>query len=200
MTAEVKAHLFEPFFTTKELGRGTGLGLATVYGVVQQSGGYIEVDSEPGRGTTFRIHLPVTDEAVKPKSDPNAWKAPRGSETVLLVEDEELVRSLTARILRDCGYTVLESGHGAEALEVCARHEGAIALLVSDVVMPSMGGRELAEKLGALRPGLRVLFISGYTDDSTVRHGAWAAEVEILNKPFTPSELARKVRKVLDAP
>jgi two-component system cell cycle sensor histidine kinase/response regulator CckA len=196
MTAEVKGRIFEPFFTTKAPGKGTGLGLATVYGIVQQSGGHVEVDSEPNRGSTFRVYLPVTAEAVRAKSDPDSRPAPQGAETLLLVEDEESVRALAARVLRDLGYTVLVAANGAEALAVGEPYEGTIHLLITDLVLPRLGGRELADRLCAHRPGLRVLFLSGYTPDTAPR----LPGVHFLQKPFSPPELARKVRKALDAP
>jgi PAS domain S-box-containing protein len=201
MTPEVKAHLFEPFFTTKRPGKGTGLGLSTVYGVVRQSGGHIEVDSEPGAGTSFRIYLPRTEQpgqALKPLGDVQV--APRGSETVLLVEDDQSVRAVNRRTLRQSGYAVLDAGDGAEALRVAAQHRGPIHLLLTDVVMPGLGGRQLAEQLSALHPEARVLYVSGYPDDAVVRHGIREGEVDFLQKPFSSSVLARKVRDVLDAP
>jgi CheY-like chemotaxis protein len=198
MSEAVKARIFEPFFTTKEMGKGTGLGLATVYGVVEQSGGYIDVKSAPGCGTTFQVCLPATAEVCQAQPEPDDKADPRGSETVLLVEDENAVRSLTGRILRGCGYAVLEAAHPAEAVALCEQYPEVIHLLVSDVVMPGLGGRELAERLCRLRPEMKTLFMSGYTDDTVVRLGVQAAEVNFLQKPFLPVELTRKVRKVLD--
>jgi GAF domain-containing protein/CheY-like chemotaxis protein len=201
MTPEVQAHLFEPFFTTKETGKGTGLGLATVYGIVSQSGGCIAVETAPGRGTTFHIYLPRAEErAAAPSVGAAPDPAPRGTETILLVEDEEGVRELARDILRAHGYTVLEARHGGEALLTCERHPGPIALLLSDAVMPQMSGRELAARLAPLRPEMKVLYISGYTDDATVRHGVLDSSVALLQKPFTPDMLLRKVRDILDAP
>jgi CheY-like chemotaxis protein len=199
MTPEVKAHLFEPFFTTKEKGRGSGLGLATVYGIVKQSGGHVQVYSEPGVGTTFKIYLPRVEPArpVAPSSLPAAL--PRGSETILLVEDEDAVRAITCHILRAGGYTVLEAADGDAARRACAEHGGPIHLLVSDVVMPGVGGRELAEQLLALHPEMKVLYLSGYTDDAIVRHGILQESVNFLQKPFSSGVLAHKVREVLDA-
>jgi PAS domain S-box-containing protein len=200
MTEEVKRRIFEPFFTTKEVGKGTGLGLATVFGIVKQSEGIIEVYSEVGRGTTFKIYLPRVEE--KPlrtsKSSPGLRTTPRGSETILLVEDEKAVRALTRFALEQAGYTVLEAAHGLDALRLCEAHAGPIHLLVSDVVMPQLGGRELAERLTTLRPQMRVLFLSGYTPDAVVRHGVIEADVAFLQKPFTLDALTRKVREVLD--
>jgi PAS domain S-box-containing protein len=197
MSAEVKAHLFEPFFTTKEVGKGTGLGLATVYGIVHQSGGFIAVDSEPGQGTRFRILLPRA-EAPAPESAPAALEpAAAGSGTVLLVEDEAGVRHLARDVLRRYGYRVLEAGEGGEALSLAAAHEGAIDLLLTDVVMPGMSGAELAERFRALRPEARVLYASGYADDAVISHGVTGG-VPFLQKPFEPDELVRRVRELLE--
>jgi PAS domain S-box-containing protein len=201
MTAEVRARAFEPFFTTKEKGKGTGLGLAMVHGFVRQSGGQVEVCSEPGRGTTFKLYLPRAREEVAGRTPhPAPPAAPRGAETVLLVEDEESVRALVRQVLRGRGYAVLEAGDGARALRVAEIHLRPIHLLLTDVVMPGVGGRELAERLLALHPEARVLFTSGYTDDAVVRHGVLEEEVHFLHKPFSPADLAQKVREVLDAP
>ena len=198
MTADVRARVFEPFFTTKGAGQGTGLGLATVYGIVTQSGGHIEVESEPGEGTTFRVYLPLVGEAARSTGSVLDVPPPAGTEAVLLVEDEPAVRALVRRVLQGCGYTTLEAGDAEEAVRVCAGHAGPIHLVVTDVVMPGSGGRVLAERLLGLRPGLRVLYVSGYTDDAVVRHGVRHAEVNFLQKPFTPAALAHKVRQVLD--
>jgi two-component system cell cycle sensor histidine kinase/response regulator CckA len=200
MTPEVKARLFEPFFTTKVPGKGTGLGLATVYGIVKQSGGSIEVFSQPNAGTTFEIYLPRIEQAVGPsRSHGNRAAAPRGRETILLVEDEEAVRALSRLVLGQSGYNVLESADAAAALALARQHTEAIHLLVTDVVMPDLGGRELAERLLAFHPEMSVLFVSGYTDDAVVRHGVSEHEVNFLQKPFTPLALANKVREVLDS-
>jgi CheY-like chemotaxis protein len=199
MTNEVKAHLFEPFFTTKEVGTGTGLGLATVYGIVQQSGGHIEVESTPGRGSMFRIDFPQsTDAASRPAGPLERLAIPRGTETILLVEDEERVRSMTKLILQSNGYHVLEARDGLEALTLCQQYQGMIHLLLTDVVMPRMGGRVLSEQVAQLRPAIRRMFFSGYTDDAIVRQGLLGSGVPFLPKPFTPGALARKVREVLD--
>jgi PAS domain S-box-containing protein len=194
------ARIFEPFFTTKEAGKGTGLGLATVYGIVKQSGGHLSVETEPGRGSRFEVYLPRAEEVRRlGKSHQGVRGLPGGTETVLLVEDEEAVRSLTRSVLQRCGYTLLEAPDGVEALAVAQKYGECIDLLVTDVVMPRMGGRELAERLAVPHPAARVLFLSGYTDDAVVRHGVQEAEVAFLQKPFTPSALATKVREVLDS-
>lgn len=200
MDADIQAHIFEPFFTTKEPGKGTGLGLATVYGIVKQSGGNVFVYSEPGRGATCKIYLPRVDEpltaleAAKPIIEPVS-----GTETILLVEDEESVRELVSKVLQRNGYTILEARHGEEAVDLCTKFEGDIHLLVTDVVMPRMSGREVAETLQPTRPTMKVLYLSGYTDDEVVRHGVLESMTAFLQKPFTPDALARKVRDVLDA-
>jgi CheY-like chemotaxis protein len=201
LTAEARAHLFEPFFTTKELGKGTGLGLATVYGIVKQNGGYIYVDSELSHGTNVRVYLPAASEPVPVPDQAVAPPAPsRGSETVLLVEDETAVRQFARRALESSGYCVLAAADGAEAMATALGHPGPIHVLVTDVVMPGMGGPELARRLAQQRATLRVLFCSGYTDDASVREGVREAGTAFLQKPFSPEELIRKVREVLATP
>jgi PAS domain S-box-containing protein len=201
MDPETQAHLFEPFFTTKELGKGTGLGLATVYGIVKQSGGYIWAYSEPGQGSTFKICLPFVDEpAPVADDDEGAHRSLGGSETILLVEDEEAVRAIAKRVLAARGYTLVEAADGEAARRKAHEHEGPIHLLVTDVVMPRMSGRELACELAHARPGIKVLYTSGYTDDAVIRHGVLEAGVAYLQKPFTPDLLAQRVRDVLDTP
>jgi PAS domain S-box-containing protein len=200
MDEATRSRMFEPFFTTKPKERGTGLGLATVYGIVKQSGGYIWVYSEPGHGATFKIYLPLVDQAVPAAQTLAADQdSLRGSETVLLCEDEEDVRSLTHRILDAHGYDVLVAAGGEEALELADAWPGAIDLLLTDVVMPRMSGRELAQRLAIKHPGMKVLYLSGYPDESIVRHGVLESGVAFLQKPFTADVLARRVRHVLDA-
>ncbi len=199
MDATTATRIFEPFFTTKGIGKGTGLGLATVHGIVKQSGGHVAVYSEIDRGTTFKVYLPHASDALSAKKPQSVSRTmPRGTETVLLVEDEDAVRALGQYILQTCGYTVLEATDGLEALQIAEAHPGPIHLLMSDVIMPHLGGRELAEKIRAVRPACKVLFLSGYTDDAVVRHGVLEAEFAFLQKPYTPSLLAQKVRGVLD--
>jgi CheY-like chemotaxis protein len=199
MDGETQAHLFEPFFTTKGVGEGTGLGLATVYGIVKQSGGHITAYSEPGRGTTIKIYLPRVDAASELReAEPEPVVLRRGSETVLLVEDDEAVRELTREVLEMQGYTVLTVADAGEAPRVLERSSSPIHLLVTDVVMPRLSGRELTERLRSLRPGLRVLYISGYADTAIVHHGVLDPDAPFLQKPFTPDALLRSVRKVLD--
>ena len=203
MSEQVKTHIFEPFFTTKEKGKGTGLGLATVYGIVKQSGGYIWVYSEPGIGTTFKIYLPRIDEDDSRSSagllDDELEVLPRGSEIVLLVEDERGVRELTREYLEMSGYTVIEADNGEAALEAASRHDGPIHALITDVVMPGIGGRELGQRITNSRPGIKVLYMSGYTDQSSFRNGILDPGADLLQKPFGMSTLATKLREILSA-
>jgi CheY-like chemotaxis protein len=192
------ARIFEPFFTTKPVGRGTGLGLSTVYGIVKQSGGFIWVYSEPGLGTTFKLYFPLytqTPDTVEPELPAPGGRA---DEIVLVAEDEPMVRSIMARTLRDCGYSVLEASHGQEALAVLEAERGEVSLLVVDLVMPEMGGRELAARVAERWPGIPILFISGYTGVDVVRRGLLEEGREFLQKPLAPEELARKVRQLAD--
>jgi CheY-like chemotaxis protein len=201
MDAEVQAHLFEPFFTTKDRGRGTGLGLATTYGIISQAGGHIRVYSEPRMGTTFKVFLPRIDEQPEPMPRTTAPPRPRGgNETILLVEDEDAVRSLACAALRREGYTVLDARSGDEALLLLEHHLERIDLLLTDVVMPGMSGRDLGHRLGQLLPGIRVLYMSGYTNIAMVHHGVLPPSTAFLQKPFTPDTLGRMVRQVLDGP
>jgi CheY-like chemotaxis protein len=199
MSDETKEHIFEPFFTTKDAGHGTGLGLATVYGIVKQSGGNIEVYSEKGVGTTFNIYLPrVMEQVTEIKPKETSVEMPKGTETILLVEDEEIVRKLTLKILEECGYTVIEAANGVEALELCDKGDCQFDLLLTDVVMPQMDGRELSERLKEILPNLRVLFTSGYTDDAVIRHGVIEVNTNFIQKPFSAEGLAHKIREILD--
>ncbi|MFZ3216343.1 MAG: PAS domain S-box protein [Candidatus Acidiferrales bacterium] len=201
MDAETQAHIFEPFFTTKEKGKGTGLGLATVYGIVKQSGGYVWVYSEPGRGTSFKVYLPrIQEEQAAATRDHkvDGRTLPQGTETVLLVEDEKGVRELAREYLEMTGYTVIEAEDGHTALELAALHSGPIHLLMTDVVMPGISGRELSERVKGIRPGVRVLFMSGYTDQAVVHHGILESDAVLLQKPFTVAALAAKLRDILN--
>jgi len=199
MGPEVKSRVFEPFFTTKEQGKGTGLGLSTVYGIVKQSGGYIWVYSEPGKGTTFKIYLPASTEAAEAaKKTEERLRVTGGPETVLVVEDNDSVRSFVRGVLESRGYTLLEAGGGEEALKLIENHPDPIHLLLTDVVMPRMSGPELAAHLAPLHPEAKVLYMSGYTDNAIVQHGALDAGTHFLQKPFVPETLARRIREVLD--
>ena len=199
MDAETLAHIFEPFFTTKEQGKGTGLGLATAYGIVKQSGGYIWAYSEPGRGSSFKVYLPRVQEAAQARRPERAADTlPRGTETVLVVEDEEGLRRLAREFLETCGYTVLEARDGVEALEVVRHNSHTIHLLLTDVVLPRLSGRDLAAQLTTLRPEVKVLYMSGYTDHAILQNGALEPGLAFLQKPFSLSALATKIRKVLD--
>jgi len=198
MDAETQSHIFEPFFTTKENGKGTGLGLATVYGIIKQSGGNIWVYSEPGQGTTFKVYLPRVEkeaEASRPKMIARHLK---GKETILLVEDDASLRELISRTLGKYGYKVLEAAHGGEALMICEKEKSPIHLMLTDVVMPQMSGRELAARLAPSQPGMEVLFMSGYTENAIVHHGILNSEVNFLLKPFRMLTLLQTVREVLD--
>ena len=200
MDKETRSHIFEPFFTTKEKGRGTGLGLSTVHGIVKQSGGHLGVYSEPGKGATFKVYLPLGEgEATSAQSDKEPQRGVGGSETILLLEDEEAVKNLASQILQKQGYTVLLTTSAEDALLVSGGHQGTIHLLLTDVVMPQMSGRKVAELLAPRRPKMKVLYMSGYTDNAIVHHGILDANTAFLQKPFTPDVLARKVREVLDA-
>jgi two-component system, cell cycle sensor histidine kinase and response regulator CckA len=199
MSSETLAHIFEPFFTTKEVGKGTGLGLATVYGVVKQSGGYVWVDSKLGSGASFQIFLPRIEETVAPTVvGPSQDENLRGNETVLLVEDADALRKLARSFLLDHGFQVLPASNGEEAVEVARNHAGPIHLLLTDVVMPGMNGRALADQLLAKWPRLKVVYISGYTDSFIAGHGVLEEGTHLLHKPFTEDALIRKIREVLD--
>ena len=201
MDAQTQARIFEPFFTTKEVGKGTGLGLATVYGIVKQSEGSIWVYSEVGRGTTFKIYLPsVEGQVTEVATAIENRELLRGAETVLVVEDEEVVREMATEILRASGYHVLEAKHPNEALIMAAQFDGEIHLMLTDVVMPQMSGRDLAEQLAPLRPDMKVLYMSGYTDDAIVHHGVLEEGTAFIGKPFSIDALTRKLREILDAP
>jgi PAS domain S-box-containing protein len=199
MDAETQKYIFEPFFTTKEQGKGTGLGLSTVYGIVKQSGGNLWVYSEVGVGTCFKVYLPLVDDRVT-EGDANAERPENaaGTETILLAEDEEMVRNLAQQILTMHGYTVLAAANAGEALFICREHQGPIQLLLTDVVMPGISGKELAEQVAKLRPDTRVLYMSGYTDQAIVHHGILDGDIAFLGKPFTPNALVLKVVEVLD--
>ena len=201
MTQEIKEHIFEPFFTTKEKGKGTGLGLATVYGIVKQNNGEIMVYSESGKGTTFKIYLPSPKEtAAEKEASPieEDKSVNRGTETIMLVEDDEMVRKMSVDIFTELGYIVLEGENGNDALQIYSRYHGTIDLLLTDVVMPKMSGVELAEKMTELCPKIKVLFMSGYTENAIVKHGVLADGVNFIHKPVTPQSLSQAVRKILD--
>jgi CheY-like chemotaxis protein len=197
MDPETVTHLFEPFFTTKAPGKGTGLGLATAYGIVKQSGGAISVYSEPGRGTTVKIYLPSTEAKAAEAAEQEPAAALRGSETILVLEDEARVRKLVCEVLAARGYHVLEAVRGEEAIRMATEHQGRIHLLLTDVVMPEMSGPQALEQIRARQPNMKVLFMSGYTDEAMVHHGIPDSGAPFLQKPFLPETLARKVREVL---
>jgi CheY-like chemotaxis protein len=200
MSGSVKAHAFEPFFTTKDVGQGTGLGLSTCYGIIKQSGGHISVYSEPGRGTTFKIYLPQAEPPAQTFVAPlDAPGLPRGTETILLVEDDQALREMAATLLRRLGYTVFTAANGVEALSVKQQGNcGHVDLLFTDVVMPHMSGKELADRVRMLFPHTKILFTSAYTENAVVNQGVLNKDMALLQKPFTPSALARRLREVLD--
>jgi CheY-like chemotaxis protein len=193
----VQERMFEPFFTTKSVGKGTGLGLSTVYGIVNQSGGYLLVDSEPARGTCFSIYLPRVKEAVPGGETPRSSRLQRGTETLLIVEDEDALRESIRAFLSGMGYSILTAGSGQEALAIAAQFAEPIHVMITDVIMPKMSGRELAQILGSLRPQMKTIYISGYTDDAIMRHGVQEEGVAFLHKPFSLTKLARKLRELL---
>ena len=195
---EVKEQIFDPFFTTKKMGKGTGLGLSTVYGIVKQSGGGIYVYSEPGKGTTFKIYLPRVFSPQEELKKVTVEERPQGTETILVVEDNRMVRGLTVDILKSKGYTVLDAEAGWEALGVCEKEKNPIDLILTDVVMPHMSGPELIEWLRKVRADFKVLYMTGYTDETIVQHGILEKGVNLIHKPFTIEKLERKVREVLD--
>jgi two-component system, cell cycle sensor histidine kinase and response regulator CckA len=198
MDRETLSRIFEPFFTTKAVGQGTGLGLSTAYGIVKQSGGFIWAYSEPGLGATFKLYFPLEELAPDLTTAPGPAPGGRAEEVVLVAEDEPMVRTIMARTLRDCGYTVLEAGNGMEALDLMESRNGRINLMVADVVMPDMGGRDLAARAAERWPDLPVLFTSGYTGMDVVRRGLLEEGREFLQKPLAPEALARKVREMVD--
>jgi CheY-like chemotaxis protein len=198
MGLDVLEHAFEPFFTTKEIGKGTGLGLSSVYGIIQQNHGTIHVRSDRGRGTTFTILLPAVQEGEAVTAAALPAESLRGTETILVVEDESGVRTLVCRTLEQLGYKVLEAGDGDEALRILAQH-GPVHILLTDVIMPVMGGRELARRVSSLQPGTKVLYMSGYTDDTLAFHGLPQPDTAYIQKPFSQAALAEKLRQVLSA-
>jgi CheY-like chemotaxis protein len=198
MSKNVMDRIFDPFFTTKEVGRGTGLGLATVYGIVKQHNGYIFVYSEPGKGTTFKIYLPATHEKSRGTQTAVSGAMPQGTETVLVADDEPDIRNLVLDVLRPLGYHVLLAASGEEALTASDALKGPVDLLLTDVVMPGMDGKKLADELCSRRPDVKVIFMSGYTDDAIAHHGILDSGVILIQKPLTPGVLARKIREVLD--
>jgi CheY-like chemotaxis protein len=197
MDAETRSRLFEPFFTTKQQGRGTGLGLSIVFGIVRQTGGNVEVGSEPGVGTSVKVYLPRAAQPAPPEVEAPAEHTERGCETILLVEDEEMVRKLVSETLEHEGYKILQAGGPDQAWRICRDYDGRIDLMITDVVMPKESGRALAARLAKVRPDMKVLYMSGYTDTGILDNGG-EAPLEFLQKPFTPSALASKVRNVLN--
>jgi CheY-like chemotaxis protein len=199
MTPEVQARIFEPFFTTKEVGKGTGLGLSVVYGIVKQSGGSISVYSEPGMGTTFRIYFPEIAQAQEaPEAAPKPQESYAGTGTLLLVEDDETVRQFSRRILESLGYFVLEAANGLQALEVLKTHGRSVRMVITDVVMPGMGGIALSERIRAASPSLPILFVSGYSETSVAHNGIGFHGGNFLQKPFNPHDLAKKIHEILN--
>jgi nitrogen-specific signal transduction histidine kinase len=197
MDKDTMSRIFEPFFTTKHTGKGTGLGLSTVYGIIKQSGGYISVQSEPGRGATFRIYMPELREVAEETGEDTPVRTGAGSETILLVEDEAALRTPMRRGLEKEGYTVIEAAGAREALEICETYDGEIHLMVTDLVMPGMDGLELGKRIAPLRPGTKVLYTSGYSEDVIDREGVMEAD-DFLQKPYTPSALGQRIRQLLD--
>jgi two-component system cell cycle sensor histidine kinase/response regulator CckA len=199
MDEETKARVFEPFFTTKAKDKGTGLGLSTTYGIVQQSGGAIVVESAPGKGATFRIFFPRTDRAADTHPvAPKELGSLRGDETILLVEDDDQVRAIVRSVLRRAGYTVLDARNGSDAMLLCEQQKGPIHLLLTDIVMPLMSGKQLAERMVGMRPETRILYMSGYADNTIIEHGVVEPSAAFLSKPIVPESLLRKLRQVLD--
>lgn len=196
MDPEIQAHVFEPFFTTKEVGKGTGLGLSTVYGIVKQSGGLIFLSSTPGRGTTFRVYLPRVDQTAEPMQPEKIPASSSGVETILLVEDDRMLRDLVASVLTSCGYSVLVAGHAAEAESLLASRQGNVQLLLTDLVMPGMNGKELAKRVNSLNDKIKVLYMSGYADAQI----QMSSDMHFIQKPFAPSSLTAKIREILDQP
>jgi CheY-like chemotaxis protein len=199
MSAETQSHIFEPFFTTKDIGKGTGLGLSTVYGIIKQSGGDIRVYSEEGHGTTFKIYLPCVGEPIQKRAWATEVASGAGTETILLVEDEDIVRIFVRTILSENGYTVLEASNGNDALALARTYIGPIHMLLTDLIMPKMSGTELKDQLFVIRPDIRPMFMSGYTDESISHQGILNSGTAFIEKPFSPEALFRKVREVLEA-
>jgi CheY-like chemotaxis protein len=201
MDQMIMSHLFEPFFTTKEAGKGTGLGLATVHGIVKQNNGHITVHSEPGRGSSFKLYFPQVKESILvEETNEGRPRKYQGTETLLIVEDEAIVRELAHRILSQRGYHVIAAGNGQEALQICRNYDEPIDLMITDVVMPGMSGRDLAEQAAPIRPDMKILFISGYPNDIIAEHGILSDGISFLQKPFSPDSLTAKVQGILDRP